>query len=71
MEVLKGVNHLSMSRPLCWSFSVVQLLDVGFRGVGCQGCIGALAGSVGSQCQKGIGDIRGHVGDVRDVLGSW
>ena len=28
VEVLWRVNHLSMSRQLCWSFSVVKLLDL-------------------------------------------
>ena len=23
-----GVNHISMSRPLCWSFSIVQQLEL-------------------------------------------
>ena len=27
-RIFPGVNHLSMSRPLCWSFSVVQLLEL-------------------------------------------
>ena len=27
-RISPGVNHLSMSRPLCWSFSVVQLLEL-------------------------------------------
>ena len=28
-------------------------------GVGCQGCIGALAGCVSTQASRGIGGIRG------------
>ena len=27
VEVLMGVNHISMSRPHCWSFSIVKQLD--------------------------------------------
>ena len=27
VEVLKVVNHLAMSRPLCWSFSLVKQLE--------------------------------------------
>ena len=42
VAVLKGVNHLSMSRPLCWSFSIVKQLELwsGCFGSYCRNLLG-------------------------------